>query len=111
MRQWEIYNFPFPTPQDPHPCVIISPDEIADNPQIKQVNCLACQSLRGRDTAKAHEVRLNGADGLDGPTIVKCQMALFFDKDVAGNLRGKVSSERRRMIRRKLIDIFKLYES
>ena len=109
MRQWEIYDFPFPTAEQPHPCVILSPDPIAENPDYLQVNCLACQSLRARDEIRPREVRRNGADVLDGPTIVKCHVILFFDKARAGRLRGKVSPERRRIIRRKLRDIFGLH--
>lgn len=109
MRRWENYDFPFPNEDQPHPCVIISPDSIAENPAFPQVNALACQSLRGRDAVNVREVRLNGADGLDGSTVVKCHLILFLKRVSPGRRRGNVSPERRRVIRRKLRDLFGLH--
>ena len=109
MRPWEIYDFPYPTTDQPHPCVILSPDFIADSSSYPEINCLACQSLRGRDEVKPREVRLNGADGLDGPTVVRCHVILHLNKNLAGRRRGSVTPERRRVIRRKLRDLFGLH--
>lgn len=109
MLQWEIYNFPHPTPENFHPCVVLSPDILASSPQVPFVNVLACTSLRARDTLKLNEVRLNGADGLDGPTIVKCNFILFFNKNQAGARRGAVSRERQQAIRSTLAKFFGIY--
>ena len=109
MFQWEIYDFPHPSADNPHPCVTLSPDGFTNNPHVNAVNVLACQSLRGRDTVRDVEVRLNGADGLDGATIVRCQLILAFLKTDAGRKRVVVTPERRRAIKRKLVDIYKLH--
>lgn len=47
MKQWEIYNFPYPSPEQLHPFVILSIDQIADNPAYDAVNGLMCVSVRG----------------------------------------------------------------
>ncbi len=107
MRQWEIYDFPQPDPSQPHPCVILSPDGFAQNDQISSVNVLACQSLRPPTrNLKPIEVRLNGADGLDGPTIVKCNFIFAFDKSSAGKRRGQVTPERQQAIKRVLRTVY-----
>ena len=107
MRQWEIYNFPYPSTDQPHPCVIISPDGMIQNPDLAMVNALFCQTLRpaNRDL-KPIEVRLNGADGLDRPTVVKCHFIHAFPKDEAGERRGLVGYERQQAIRRVLRTVY-----
>ena len=51
---------------------------------------------------------LNGADGLDWETFCDCStLWTIQSKDLFG-YRGMVTSDRRRQIRRKLIDVFRL---
>ncbi len=109
MRQWEIYSFPYPNAQNPHPCVVLSPDELAGDRQVLLVNVLPCTSFRPADKLRRSEVRLNGADDLDGPSVVRCQLILTFLKSEVGPLYGIVSPERQIAIKRKLNEIFKLH--
>jgi len=58
--------------------------------------------------ARVHEVLLNGADGLDHPTLFSC--AHFYQIDpakIAGRF-GRVAPERRRQIGRKIVAVYRL---
>src|SRR5471030_2541464 len=70
---WEIWKFPYPAPDRPHWFVILSQSAWCENEQNQVVNGLLCSTLRppGREL-KAHEVRLDSADGMDWDTVVKC---------------------------------------
>ncbi len=101
MNKWEIWTHPFPSERDPHPVVIISPQALCANQKVIGVNALACRSLRGDMAAKSHEVILNGADGLDGKTIVDCSLIHVIHKErVIGARRGIVTPARRAQILR-----------
>jgi hypothetical protein len=66
MKQWDIYQFPHPSADDPHPAVIISNDGICQNDRIEFVNALVCQTVRPPTRPqKVNEAYLNSADGLD----------------------------------------------
>lgn len=108
MQPWEIYDFPYPENQV-HPCIVVSNQAIIDNPAFGFVNCLVCTSIRPDSKLKGFHVRLNGADGLDNATVVRCNEIFRFAKAVAGRCRGKVSGYRKQAISRKLIEIFGLY--
>ena len=45
MKQWEIYDFPYPSPAQAHPFVILSPTVLAESGLYEQVNALMCVSL------------------------------------------------------------------
>ena len=102
MKQWEIYDFPYPSPEQAHPFVILSPTVLAESGQYEQVNALMCVSLRGKDQPKLRDVRLNGSDGLDGPPLVRCHFVFTLPKSAFGRKRGDVSAVRRREIPRTL---------
>ncbi len=108
MRQWEIYDFPYPSPEQPHPFVILSPTVLAESEQYAQVNALMCVSLRAKDQPKLRDVRLNGSDGLDGPTLVRCHFVFTLPKLEFGRKRGEVSLIRRREITKTLGKCFQL---
>lgn len=100
MRQWQIVDFPFPNEAQPHPFVILSPDEIAGNADHVTVNALMCVTVRGDYQLKARDVRLDQGDGLDWPTVVRCHFIFALSKDAFHGSRGIVSRERRRQIAR-----------
>ena len=56
--------------------------------------------MRTTGLPKANEVLLNGADGLDWETLVKCDLIYTVPKDELGQKRGEVTPERRRQIAR-----------
>ena len=81
---------------EPHPCVIIShPGRVANKPQ---VSVLLCSSQRAQRPALFHEVILDAADGLDWPTLCKCDLIFAVDKAALKNPRGHVTDTRRRQI-------------
>ena len=106
MRQWEIYDSLHPDERNPHPRVVVSPAALAEDLRADLVNVLMCTSLRPGEQARKFEVRLNGKDGLDGPTLARCHLMLVFKKTQAGRKRGEVCSERRRAIQMKFKELF-----
>ena len=68
-----------------------------------QVNVLLCSSRpAGRPTGPT-EILLDRADGLDWPTLCKCDLIYSVDKTQLSNHRGEVTPERRRQIARTVI--------
>ncbi|MCI0539963.1 MAG: type II toxin-antitoxin system PemK/MazF family toxin [Verrucomicrobiales bacterium] len=95
MKPWDIYTWDFPG-IGPHPAVIISHQDRVD---LKPEVCvLLCSSQRANRPAKAHEVLLNGADGLDWETLVKCDIIYAAPKAHCKSKRGTVTLLRRRQI-------------
>jgi hypothetical protein len=102
--QFEVWRFQFPTKGE-HPVILISPTDLCGQ---SIVNVLYCTSQRQSRGPKPYEVMLNGADGMDWETFCDCSM--IWSVPMAGlfGKRGKVSLERRRAIRAKVRDIFRL---
>ena len=107
MKQWDIYLFPFRTEQ-PHPAVIISPDERCLNPALEMVNALICTSVRLNREPKINEAIIDEADGLDWKTGVRCDVIHLLPKAEFLGRRGRVSEWRRPLITRKLISVLRL---
>ena len=103
MRQWEIWKFPYPSADRPHWFVILSPTAWCENAGNAVVNGLLCTTLRplGRPL-KAHEVRLDPADGMDWETVAKCAYVHELPKERAVERRGPVTVARQRQIARTL---------
>ena len=107
MRQWDIFLFPFRVEQV-HPAAIISPDERAANPDIKDVNALLCTSIRLNREPKIYEAILDEAGGLDWKTGVRCDLIYMLAKSEFRERRGRVSARRRVEIARKLFSVMRL---
>lgn len=103
-KQFDVWRFNFPN-RGEHPVVIVSHDDFCSG---AVVNVLYCTSQRQNRAAKPYEVMLNGADGMDWESF--CDCSTFFSVPTAGlfNQRGHVSLERRRAIRGKIRDVFRL---
>jgi mRNA-degrading endonuclease toxin of MazEF toxin-antitoxin module len=106
MRQWEIILFPFGE-EGSHPAVVISNDERCQNADIKRVNALLCTSARVNRGPKLSEAVLDEADGLDWKTMVRCDTIHLIPKEKFTERRGEVSPARRRIIARKLVEVFR----
>lgn len=107
MNQWDIYTHPFR--EGDHPAVILSPDEICHNPDIREVNVLFAATCRPMTrAAKRHEVMLDQTDGLDWKTAVRCHQIVLVPKEKLHRRRGAVSQGRRREIGRKIVEVFRL---
>ena len=101
MNAWEIYGFDFPE-AGLHPAVIISSKErIARKPW---VSVLLGSSQRASRAPDATEVLLNGAEGLDWETLIKCDLIHAVRKSDLRGKRGEVSPLRRRQIVQRMIE-------
>jgi mRNA-degrading endonuclease toxin of MazEF toxin-antitoxin module len=107
MKQWDIVMFPF-SKERRHPAVVISNDETCQNPDIEEVNALLCTSARLNREPKTTEEVLNGADGLDWKTFVRCDRIHLLPKARFDDLKGSVTDERRHLIARKLVEVLRL---
>lgn len=96
MKTWDIYSFQPPNWPQPHPAVIVShPQRVANKPE---VNVLMCSSQQARRPPEANEVILDQSDGLNWPTLCKCDLLHAVEKSELKNHRGHVTAERRKEI-------------
>jgi mRNA-degrading endonuclease toxin of MazEF toxin-antitoxin module len=102
MKQWDILAWEFP--EGRHPAVVLShPARIALKPV---VNVLLCSSRRATRAAGANEVILDQADGLDWPTLCKCDLLYDVLKTDLKESRGSVTPIRRRQIVERILSAF-----
>jgi len=96
LKAWDIFSYQPPGWPEPHPCVIVSsPDRVAGKPDL---TILMCSSKRAQRDAEPHEVILDKADGLEWPTLCKCDLLHSVKKAELKHRRGHVSDPRRRQI-------------
>jgi len=86
--------------------VVISGQERCDEARHVLVNGLACWTLRGE--VRKSEVRLNGADGFDVPTVCQCDFVYALPKASLHSSLGSVAWERQQQIRSKLKEVLRL---
>ena len=101
MKAWDIYTCNFPE-AGPHPAVIISSPERTERKPF--VSVLLGSSQRAARPPDATEVLLNGADGLDWETLVKCDLLHAVKKSELRQKRGTVTPARRRQIVQRMIE-------
>lgn len=81
---------------EPHPAVIVShPNRVANK---QEVNVLMCSTKPATRPAKADEVILDQSDGLDWPTLCRCDLFFLVSKSDLKGRRGAVCEERRKQI-------------
>jgi mRNA-degrading endonuclease toxin of MazEF toxin-antitoxin module len=107
MRQWDVFMFPFDRERR-HPAVIVSNDEICANADLEEVNALLCTSAKVNRPPKPTEEILDVADGLDWKTMVRCDKIYLLPKAQFGDRKGSITEERRHLIARKLVEVFRL---
>jgi mRNA-degrading endonuclease toxin of MazEF toxin-antitoxin module len=101
MKPFDVFSWQPPGWVEPHPCVIVShPARIANK---AEVNVVACSSKRATRKAQAHEVILDQADGLDWPTLCKCDLLYSVSKSELKHRRGEISPARRKVLVRTII--------
>jgi mRNA-degrading endonuclease toxin of MazEF toxin-antitoxin module len=100
MRPWEIWSWDFPDAGE-HPAVILSTEERL---RLKpRVSVLLCSSQRATRKPEIHGVLLDEADGLDWPSLCKCDLVYAAQKQDLRRRRGTVTVERRRAIAERVI--------
>ena len=101
MKPFDVFTWQPPGWPEPHPCVIISnPARTAHKPEVEVV---MCSSKRAGRTALPGEIILDTADGMDWPTICKCDLIHAVHRDDLKNRRGEVSAARRSLLIRTII--------
>jgi hypothetical protein len=96
LKPWDIYSYQPPKWNAAHPCVIVSHAERVATKT--EVNVLMCSSQPARRPPDENEVILDQADGLNWPTLCKCDLLYAVEKSNISNHRGHVTEERRRQI-------------
>ncbi len=101
MKPFDVFNWQPVGWPEPHPCVIISgAARTASKPDVEVVMCSTKQAGRA---AGPGEVILDTADGLDWPTICKCDLIHAVAREELKKPRGEVSANRRAQIIRTII--------
>ena len=96
MKPFDIFSWQPSGWPEPHPCVIVShPDRVTNKPD---VNVFMCSTKPAARPAQAGEIILDTADGLNWPTICKCDLIHAVKKTELKNQRGHVSEIRRRQL-------------
>jgi mRNA-degrading endonuclease toxin of MazEF toxin-antitoxin module len=96
MKAWEIWSYQPAGWPEAHPAVIVSaPSRVEHKPD---VNILMCSSKQASREAMPNEVILDAGDGLNWPTLCKCDLLHLVAKTELKARRGKVADERRRQI-------------
>ncbi len=109
LAQWDVVRVRIlPGDRDEHPAVLISPPEVCTDLQKRRVNVLYGTTRRPGQAVRAHEVVLNGADGLDHATIVSCAHIYTVDRTLITSRLGEVTRERRRQLGRTLVATYRL---
>ena len=104
-QQWDIWTLEFPG-RGEHPAVLLSHPDRCSGAAV--VNVLYCTSQRQARQARENEVLLNSADGLDWETFCVCDHMYSVEAARLRRKRGHVTTERRRAIRRKVIQFYRL---
>lgn len=91
-----------------HPAVVISNDETCQNPDLEEVNALICTTARVNRVAKRTEEVLDESDGLEWKTLVRCDRIYLLPKARFQEQKGAVTSERRYLIARKIVEVLRL---
>ena len=104
-EQFDVWRYNFPDKGE-HPVVLISHPDICARAAV--VNVLFCTSQRQSRQPRPHEVMLNGADGMDWESFCDCSVLYAVKSSDLFGKRGRVTLERRREIRAKVRDLFRL---
>ena len=87
--------------------VISAAEWCADDRKLR-LNVLACSKRVPAEGAKSHQVLLNGADGLEFPSVCGCEFFHIIARDSIQEIIGRVTPARRRAISRKINEVLRL---
>jgi len=108
-RQWDIVRVRIrPDDRDEHPAVILTCDEFCADERRHALNVLYGTTRRPSAEPEPYEVTLNGADGLERPTLFNCGHLYTIDRRKISAVTGRVTAERRRQIGRKIVATYRL---
>jgi len=78
-----------------HPAVVLSPPDVLSDPKQSRINVLVGTKKQPAESAKSHQVILNGADGLEFMTLLNCALVYQVKKVNVLRTAGVVSYARR----------------
>lgn len=108
LHQWDIVKIRInPEDRDEHPAVVISPEEFCTDDRKTKLNILYGTFRRPGQSARPHQVILNGADGLEHATVVDCVYIFGIDRKKVSGILGRVGIERRRQIGRAIVATYR----
>jgi len=100
MKAWEVWKCDLG--HGIHPVVVVShPLRVANKPIIEVVDCSSQRAMR---LPQENEVLLDTADGMDWPTLCKCDCVYAVEKTDLKDFRGQITVERRRAIVRTIVN-------
>ena len=109
VHQWDIVRVRInPDDRDEHPAVILTCEEFCHSPARTKLNVLYGTSRRPTEEPEPYEITLNGADGLEHPTIFSCGHFYTIDRRKITATIGRVAAERRRQIGRTIVSTYRL---
>lgn len=107
--QWDVVRVRIrPDDKDLHPAVVISRAEVCADSRKQSINVIYGTTRRPAGAPVATDVVLNGADGLDRPTLFNCDHLFTVRKESVESRFGRVTLERRRALSRTLHRAFAL---
>ncbi len=107
--QWDVVWARInPGDSDEHPAVVISREEVCTDDRKPLVNVLYGSTKRPADRKAETEILLNGADGLERPTLFSCAHLYTVHRNKISRRMGRVTPERRRQIGRAIVALFRL---
>ncbi len=108
VQQWDIVRFKIrPQDRDLHPGIVISGPELCANGNIMNINVIACSKKNPAGTVQPYTILLNGADGLEFQTSADCRFFHIIPKEAVSETIGRVATERRRAVSRKVAEVFR----
>lgn len=109
ITQWDIVRVRInPQDEDEHPAIVITCDEFCADSSKPQINVLYGSTRRPAIQPRPYHVTLNGADGLDRPTLFSCGHLYSVDRRKITTPIGRVAPERRQQIGRKIVATYRL---
>lgn len=109
LRQWDIVRVRIrPGDRDEHPAVILTNDDLCADPNWPVLNVLYGSTRRPGRAVRAHEIVLNGADGLDHPTVFSCAHLYTVERGKISARLGQVGPVRRRLLGRTIVATYRL---
>ena len=85
-----------------HPAVLLSPDDILSDSKQLRINAVVGTKKQPAESARAHHVILNEADGLEHLTLVDCSLVYMVRKASILRSAGSVTVHRRQEIQRRI---------
>ena len=101
MKQFDIVYWKPPGWPEAHPVVVVSHPDRADRK--KDVEVVACSTQRTNRRAEPHEILLDEADGLDWPTLCKCDLIYAAAREELTQQKGRLTDARQGPLVRTLI--------